>query len=401
MRRIFVFCCVAFCLNVFGLCAENKYQGRWTGALSLNGSELELVFNIAGECTLDVPAQGAKGISASLSQLPGGVVRIDVPSIGAYYEGMFLINRFVGTFHQNGMEFSLTLMGGVPQKPNRPQMPKAPFPYKTEDVIFAKGSAMLSGTLTMPEDGDLSTPVVLLVTGSGAQNRDEELFDHKPFAVIADAFARKGIASLRYDDRGFAKSTGDLASATTDTLAADAAAGIAYLRGRGYKTVGVVGHSEGGTIAFMLAAEGNVDFIISMAGMVEGGEATLLAQTVARTLAGGATEAQAQEYARKVVAEFRMAGNAWMSRFLRLDPVQYVKSAKCRVLAINGEKDIQVLADRNIPLVKSLLPAAETKIYPNLNHLFQHCDNVLDSYYDIEETISPEVLSDMIEWIKR
>ncbi len=256
--------------------------------------------------------------------------------------------------------------------------------------------------LTLPEGSGPDTPVLLMVSGSGQQNRDEELMEHKPFAVIADSFARNGIATLRYDDRGIGASTGDLAEATTDTFAEDALKGLEFLRARGYRKVGVLGHSEGGTIAFMLASQGGPDFIVSMAGMAETGEETLMAQTVRIAVAQGLPEDQATAYARQGVAATKASANPWMARFLELDPAEYIKSVTCPVLALNGEKDLQVIAERNIPIIKDLLPSATVRIYPDLNHLFQHCmTGSPTEYYEIEETISPEVLTDMVEWIKK
>lgn len=377
------------------------YEGSWTGTLSLNGTELELVFHLGDSCTVDVPAQGAKGLEAILSCEPGNPgVRIEIPSIGARFEGLHVYNMIAGTFFQSGLQFPMTLLNGSPEGPYRPQTPQPPFPYSVEEVSFANGTAVLSGSLTVPEGSGVDTPVVLMISGSGSQDRDEEIMDHRPFAVIADAFARAGIATLRYDDRGFAKSTGDIINVTTDTLAADAAAGIALLRRLGYTDVGALGHSEGGTIVFMLASEGLTDFVISMAGGMETGEQTILAQVRAQSLVAGATEEQADAYARQALDSFRFDGSAWSARFLALDPAQYIVDTKCRVLALNGEKDMQVLAERNIPVIEKLLPLAQVRVYPDLNHLFQHCTTGMPSeYYDIEETISDEVLSDMIAWI--
>ncbi len=402
MKYILSLILTLLCLTGFSQEIDDKYRGTWSGALDVNGTKLELVFHIGDECTLDVPAQGVKGFKAAFSQITEDSVRIQIPMIWAAFTGSYDGEQMTGTYFQSGVELPLTLLRGGPEKAKRPQTPVPPFPYNTEDVAFANGSAILSGTLTTPSTMNPDTPVVLMITGSGAQNRDEELMEHRPFSVIADAFARAGIASLRYDDRGFARSTGDLASATTDTLAADAAAGIAFLRSLGYTNVGALGHSEGGTIAFMLAADSAnaPEFIISMAGMVEQGEATLLAQVQAQALIAGMSEEQAQTYAQQIVEQFRSSGNAWSVRFLELNPAPYVKETKCRVLAINGGKDMQVLAERNIPMLQELLPEAETRIYPELNHLLQHCNTGLPAeYYDIEETISPQVLEDMIKWI--
>ncbi len=379
--------------------AAQNFEGIWSGAIDANGGKLVLVFHVSEEeCMLEVPAQGAT-VPAEMT-IDSGALKISIPTVGAKYEGMYFMDSIMGTFTQYGMEFPLTLKRGKPA-PKRPQTPVGPFPYESEEVTFANGDAMFGGTLTKPAGARFDIPILLMVSGSGQQNRDEEVMDHKPFAVIADAFARNGIATLRYDDRGVGVSTGDLTNATTDTFAADALSGLNYLRSIGYKKVGVLGHSEGGTIAFMLgASEGGPDFIISLAGMAENGEATLLAQTEKIALSQGIAEDQAKEYAKQVTAASKSGANTWMKRFLELDPTVYLGKVDCPVLALNGEKDLQVLAERNIPIIKEFIPSATVKVYPELNHLFQHCKTGSPTeYYDIEETISPEVLTDMIGWI--
>ncbi len=402
MKRLHAF--VLTLLAVWGIAAGEmkgqSFEGTWSGEIDVNGSKLGLVFHIGETCTLDVPAQGAKDIPAKFN-VDNGSLKIGIPLLGASYEGMFFMGSIMGTFRQNGMEFPLTLKQGEPV-PKRPQTPVGPFPYETTEVTFRNGDAVLSGTLTMPATVGKDVPVLLMVSGSGQQNRDEELMDHKPFAVIADAFARNGIATLRYDDRGCGASTGDLTTATTDTFAADALEGIRFLRAQGYAKVGILGHSEGGTIAFMLAASADgPDFIISLAGMAENGEATLLAQTEKIAVVQGLPEDQAKAYAKQSVTSAKTASNTWMKRFLELDPTAYISKITCPVLALNGEKDLQVIADRNIHIIKDSLPSATVKTYPDLNHLFQHCKTGSPTeYYEIEETISPEVLADMVNWIK-
>ncbi len=402
MKRVYKY--VLTLLAALGLAAgemrAQSFDGVWSGAIELGGEELLLVFHVGeGKCSLEVPAQGAM-VPAEMS-IDNGGLKIQIPMIGAKYEGMYFMNSFMGTFTQNGMEFPLTLKKGKPA-PKRPQTPVGPFPYETEEVTFANGEASFGGTLTMPVGADAGTPVLLMVSGSGQQDRDETLMEHKPFAVIADAFARNGIATLRYDDRGVGASTGDLSSATTDTFAEDALEGLKFLRAQGYTKVGVIGHSEGGTIAFMLAAsEGGPDFIISMAGMAENGEVTLLAQTEMIGMVQGLSADQAKAYAKQSVASAKATAKTWLRRFMELNPTEYLSRITCPVLALNGEKDLQVIAERNIPIIRDLLPSATVRTYPDLNHLFQHCiTGDPTQYYAIEETISPEVLSDMVNWIK-
>ena len=228
------------------------------------------------------------------------------------------------------------------------------------------------------------------------------MFEHKPFAVIADYFARHGIATLRYDDRNFGQSKGgDVAHATTQDFAQDAEAGIDYLRKRHeFGRIGVLGHSEGGNIAFILGAQQQVDFIISMAAVgVKGDEALTEQVNKYMEIAG--------EKMRMTVAEYRKQNVGkhvpWLDYFVDYDPTCDLRHTTCPVFALNGEKDCQVIATQNLTAIKEKLhrnKASQTKIYPQLNHLFQHCQSGLPAEYrQISETIAPEVLTDMTKWI--
>ena len=271
--------------------------GTWSGKLDVSGTTLSLVFHIGDSiATLDVPDQGAKQIPVSVKRSAFGSIELEVPSINASYKGLWTGKLITGTYTQNGMSFPLPLTPGAPVL-RRPQTPVGPFAYVNADVSFSNGDAVLKGTLTMPENCSRETPVLLMVTGSGFQNRDEAMFGHKPFAVIADAFANAGIATLRYDDRGFGESTGDVVSCTTEDLKNDALAGIGLLRGK-FDHVGVLGHSEGGSIALMLAAEGKADFVISLAGMVASGSETLLDQNRRALQMAGMPESETNNYCR-------------------------------------------------------------------------------------------------------
>ena len=183
----------------------NAQEGAWNGELDVMGTKLPLVFNFTTNgCTMDSPSQNAKGIPAEKTVTDDGTIKVKVGMIGATFEGKMANGEIKGTFTQNGFPLPLTLKPGkITVK--RPQTPVPPFPYKEESVSFTNAGYTFNGTLTLPENYTKETPVVLMVTGSGQQNRDEELFEHKPFAVIADALARQGIASLRYDDRGCKK----------------------------------------------------------------------------------------------------------------------------------------------------------------------------------------------------
>ena len=406
--------------------------GAWTGKLKVSGVELALIFNIGEEsATLDVPDQGAKDIPVEVSRDAVGGITLNVPAINASFKGLWAGKVIAGTFTQHGMSFPMTLTPGAPVV-RRPQTPVGPFPYTTEEVSFSNGDAVLKGTLTMPADCDRKTPVLVMVTGSGLQNRDEELFGHKPFAVIADAFARAGIATLRYDDRGFGESTGDVVLCTTEDLKNDALAGVKLLRDR-FERVGVIGHSEGGTIALMLAGERQVDFAVSLAGMIVSGAETLLAQNRRAFESAGLPESEVEAFARLLSDTFTAirtrsplpsADNyditdalrknyaaalpsfrtPYMEFFLGLDLSASLSGITCPVMALNGTKDTQVQCDRNIAALEAGLPSNSRSVIraeDGLNHLFQHCvTGEVSEYKSIEETFSPKVLSEMIAWIK-
>lgn len=409
-------------------CAQT---GTWSGKLDLQSTKLALVFHLDGDNpTMDSPDQGAKGIPINVTRTATGAITISIPSVGALYEGQWLVKQIVGTFTQMGASFPLTLTPGE-EKLNRPQTPKGPFPYKQEEVSFANGNAVLKGTLTMPEDCSRETPVLIMVTGSGLQNRDEELFEHKPFAVIADALARAGIATLRYDDRGFGESTGDAVNCTTEDLKNDALAGIRLLRER-FDNVGVIGHSEGGTIAFLLAAEGNADFIVSLAGMTISGKETLIWQNRIGLEAVNTPSEIVDAYCNALRAVFdaciddmpmpsagsfglppelqqrleavtRQIRSPYLKYFLALDVRPSLKNINCPVLALNGSKDMQVNAETNLGALQSGLssnPKTAIETVEGVNHLFQHCATGSSTEYrEIEETIDPEVLDRIVRWV--
>ena len=265
MKKIItLFSALVFSLAV----AAQALEGSWTGKLNVMGNQLNIVFNIAkGDgggltCTLDSPDQGAKGIPAEITVTDGTKVKISVATLMAEYDGELADGTIKGNFSQGGMSFPLDLKPGRVER-RCPQAPKEPYPYATEEVTFTNEAdkATLCGTLAYPVDfGNMkkgSVPLVVMVTGSGLQNRDEEVFDHKPFLVLADFLARNGIASLRYDDRGVGCSTCITADATTENYMKDALAAVNYARSRGdFGPVGVHGHSEGGAAASTPGAGG-------------------------------------------------------------------------------------------------------------------------------------------------
>lgn len=409
----------------------NAQEGAWNGELDVMGSKLPLVFNFSPNgCTMDSPSQNAKGIPAEKTVTDDGTIKVTVGMIGATFEGKMADGEIKGTFTQNGYPLPLTLKAGK-LAVKRPQTPVPPFPYKEESVSFTNAGYTFNGTLTLPENYTKDTPVVLMVTGSGQQNRDEELFEHKPFAVIADALARQGIASLRYDDRGW----GDARSVkfinfTVEDFCEDAAAALPLLRKR-FSKVGVLGHSEGGTIAMMLAAEGKADFIVSLAGMAISGKETLVMQNRQAMSAIGLPKETVDTYCNSIskaldeiasgkkaseinidgmpealkpitIKSLQQADTPYIRHFLNIDVSELLSKIKCPVLALNGTKDTQVDCTANtIQLERGLTNCKHTiKKVDGVNHLFQHCTtgNVIE-YQQIEETIAPEVLQTITGWI--
>ena len=411
--------------------AANAQEGTWNGELNVMGNKVPLVFNFSTNgCTIDSPSQGVNGIQAEKTVKEDGTIKVKVGMIGATFEGKMTDGEIKGTYVQNGFPLPLTLKPGK-LVVKRPQTPVPPFPYKEESVSFTNAQYTFNGTLTLPENYTKNTPVVLMVTGSGQQDRDEELFSHKPFAVIADALARQGIASLRYDDRGWGDNSVNFADFTTDDFRQDAAAAIPLLRKR-FNKVGILGHSEGGTIAMMLAAEGKADFIVSLAGMVISGKETLIMQNHQAMTAIGLPKEMVDSYCNGIskaldeiasgkkateinindvpvalkpitIKALQQADTPYIRHFLTVDVGKLLPKIKCPVLALNGTKDTQVDCDANTTRIEKGLANCKHSIkkIDGVNHLFQHCNTgIVTEYQQIEETISPEVLQEVAKWIK-
>ena len=438
--------------------------GQWYGKLAIQGTELRIVFNISKTengytSTMDSPDQGAKGIPVKSTNYENGILKIEMPNIKLEYSGELKSGTITGNLKQNGMSFPMNLSKEVIQKrvAIRPQEPKKPYPYYSEDITFEnkKDNITLAGTLSLPKK-EGKFPVVLLISGSGPQNRDEELLGHKPFLVLSDYLTRNGIAVLRFDDRGTALSEGNFKSATSLDFASDVEAGIQYLKTRkeiNKNKIGLIGHSEGGLIAPMVASKSNdVDFIVLLAGTgVTGEEILLLQQELIGRVSGisekdlmqskntnkGAFEivkkSNSQEvlikeltlYFEKIIKETPEAekpkevkeeeyvkmmvdelSNPWMQFFIKYNPAVSLEKVKCPVLAINGEKDLQVPAKINLEAIKNALDKGKNKNatvmeLPNLNHLFQECKTGSpEEYATIEETFSPKALEVVKNWIQ-
>lgn len=428
MKALRTLTSVVFAMMAF---AANAQEGTWNGELNVMGNKVPLVFNFSTNgCTIDSPSQGVNGIQAEKTVKEDGTISVKVGMIGATFEGKMTDGEIKGTFIQNGFPLPLTLKPGK-LVVKRPQTPVPPFPYKEEAVSFTNAQYTFNGTLTLPENYSKNTPVVLMVTGSGQQNRDEELFSHKPFAVIADALARQGIASLRYDDRGWGDESVNFADFTTDDFRQDAAAALPLLRKR-FNKVGILGHSEGGTIAMMLAAEGKADFIVSLAGMAISGKETLIMQNRQAMSAIGLPKETVDSYCNSIskaldeiasgkkaseiniddvpvalkpitIKALQQADTPYIRHFLTVDVGKLLPKIKCPVLALNGTKDTQVDCDANTTRIEKGLANCKHSIkkIDGVNHLFQHCNTgIVTEYQQIEETISPEVLQEVAEWIK-
>ena len=431
-------------------------SGNWNGILKVQGTELRLVFNIskidAGySSTMDSPDQGAKGIPVTTTSFENSILKIEILNAGIKYEGTLDADDvFNGTFKQGGFSIPMILNKGEIEKEilNRPQEPTEPYPYYSEEVSFTNtiDSITLSGTLTLPKK-EGTFPAVILISGSGPQNRDEEILGHKPFLVLSDFLTKNGIAVLRFDDRGIAKSTGDFNNATTFDFAKDVESAIVYLQKRkeiNKDKIGLIGHSEGGVIAPIIASKNTaIDFIVLMAGSTLRGDKLLLLQKYKIELQMGINKLLVENNqkifagAYEIILNERIEneklpdtlsnyfiskyGNAlpenqkialinqltdpWMINFIRLDPAIYLEKVTCPMLAINGSKDIQVPSKENLEIIENIFKNSKnTKVkvneLENLNHLFQECETgAIDEYKTIEQTISPIALNEILDWI--
>ncbi len=432
--------------------------GDWTGTLTIpNGGKLRLVLTLSrgsdGElrAELESPNQ-APGQKIPINDvgIEDGRLTFTSKAIGASYRGVWRDNMWDGTFIQ-GMPFELDLKrGGIdPASLRRPQDPEKPYPYREEEVRFTNDDAegvTLAGTLTLPQ-GDGPFPAAILISGSGPQDRNEELMNHRPFLVLADYLTRRGIAVLRYDDRGFAESTGSAEGATSADFATDANAAFRFLSARTdikQDAIGFIGHSEGGMIAPIAGASNDaLAYIIFLAGpggdlfteflnqqkrlvtsygtpqsslpaYMEAMEAILVASRDAESQEDAITAMEAvltparrkaiglasEEQAHQFMAQF---GNNWFRYFLNFDPKDHLSRLDMPVLALFGENDIQIEAKRNAAAMEKLWadhPNATVTILPKLNHLFQTSETgYIQEYAQIEETLAPIALTAMGDWI--
>jgi pimeloyl-ACP methyl ester carboxylesterase len=439
--------------------------GTWAGALDLGAAKLRLVVEFKRKDgggytgTMDSPDQGAFGLAIDEVTLDKQAVKFTMKMLGGSYAGELAADgkEIKGTWKQGGLSLALNLKPSEKvSPPKRPQEPKPPFPYEAEEVSYENKEAgiKLAGTLTLPKEGG-PFPAVLLISGSGPQDRNEELVGHKPFLVLADYLTRRGIAVLRVDDRGVGGTTGKPMESTIEDHAGDALAGVAFLKSRpeiDAKKIGLIGHSEGGLVAPAAAVRSSdVAFIVLLAGTGVTGEEIVYRQGELIALAAGAsaeavaknTAMQKQLFAvlkaeqdnaaaavkidalvkeatekltpeeRKAIegleelrkAQLQMLFTPWFRHFLTYDPAPVLAKLKCPVLATGGEKDLQVDPKQNLPPIEAALKAAGNTDYtiqelPGLNHLFQHCQTGSPSEYGtIEETINEAALKTVGDWI--
>ena len=452
--------CGLFAPAVTATQGVEEIVGDWRGTLEVpGGGRLPVIFHISetdGEHsgTLDSPSQDATGIAIDSVVFDSPHLSLRIAAIAGGYEGdLGTDGTIVGTWSQGGGAFPLTLARTQEAfaAPNRPQEPQAPFPYAAEPVRIASVPGVtLAGTLTLPPV-DTPSPAIVLISGSGPQDRDEALLGHRPFLVLADHLTRDGVAVLRLDDRGVGESTGTLADATTSDFADDTMAAVRFLDGRSdIGAIGLVGHSEGGLVAPMVANRlSEVQFVVLMAGPGLTGEEILYRQSDLIIKANGGSNEMAEANRRtqaalfavvkeeenpdvahdrlreilleslaqlsagstkeqldlQVKAQLRQITQPWFRYFLTYDPLPALRALDCPVLAINGEKDTQVPAHENLEAIRQALTDGRNADFDvvelsQLNHLFQTADTGSpNEYASIEETMSPRALQTITSWI--
>jgi|UPI0004851E11 fermentation-respiration switch protein FrsA (DUF1100 family) len=462
MKKFFT---LIFAFGAISTVFSQNITGTWNGILKVQGMQLSLVFNIKKtengfSSTMDSPDQKAFGIPVTTTNFENSKLAIAIANAGIGYEGVLGTDGIIiGTFKQSGQSFPMNLSKEKVEKEliKRPQLPQKPYSYYTEDVIFENKLANinLAGTLSLPTKEGFF-PAVILISGSGAQNRDEELLGHKPFLVLADYLTKNGIAVLRFDDRGTAMSKGDFKTATTLDFSTDVEAALQYLQTRkeiDQKKIGLIGHSEGGIIAPMVANKSkNVSFIILLAGTgIPGDELLLLQQELIGKASGISEEdlkkskiinTKAFEIVKKVTNSDQLKKDLtelisksikadpdnkipdgisesdyiamqvneitspWMQFFIKYNPALALEKVKYPVLALNGDKDLQVPSKVNLEAInKALVKGGNKKVtikeLPNLNHLFQECKTGSpEEYSEIEQTFSPSALTEILSWIQ-
>ncbi len=456
--------CISF--SSFAEDAKPTFEpaGMWEGSLDAGAMKMRLAFKIEKNAdgtlkgTWDSVDQGAKGMPIGSVKFEGGELKFDFPKSGASFTGKPSDDGKIvtGKWKQSGHELPLEIKRvDKLTELRRPQNPVKPYPYIEEEVTIENTAAKdvkLAGTLTLPK-GNGPFPAVVLITGSGQQDRDETLLSHKPFLVLADHLTKQGIAVLRCDDRGTGKSTGNHATSTSADFATDTYACVKFLQSRKEidgKRIGLAGHSEGGMIAPMVAAEHpeEVGFVILLAGPGLPGDQILIDQSrvllkamkveekkaalmgrLQMTLMKAACESAEDAKLSQCITSFiegltgderklldaddekvirssyKMLTAPWFQYFIHYDPRPNLRKVRCPLLAINGELDLQVTPKENLQAIAATMKEAgnkdvTTKEFAGLNHLFQHSKTGLPTEYgEIEETLSPDALDVIAQWI--
>ena len=440
---------------------SQEIAGKWYGTLNIPGNNLPIEINISKTekgfiSTMDSPKQKAFNIPVPTTTFENNILKFEIPAGKIQYVGILNNQaKILGFFTQNGqkmkLDFSKTESEEVVLK--RPQEPVKPYPYYSEEVTFEnkKEGITLAGTLTLPSK-EGTFPVVVLISGSGGQNRDEEILGHKPFLVISDYLTQNGFAVLRYDDRGIASSKGNYATATTLDFSYDTEAAVTYLLSRkeiNKKKIGLIGHSEGGVIAPMIASRNkNINFIVLLAGTGLRGDKLLLLQQELIAKSEGGTDEEIKKNKDLNTKIFNLIIKSsddeklkndittllkenpqdnlpegmtqedyinfalnqyttiWTKYFIKLDPSVALQKVKCPVFAINGSKDLQVPSRENLEIIKNSLIKGKNKQItiteiPNLNHLFQETTTGSVSEYEKnEQTFSPIALKEILTFLK-
>jgi len=453
--------------------AQKKFAGIWEGKLDVGRIAIRIVFHFDlqsdGKYTgsMDSPDQGVKGINCDDVSVRGDSIIVQIKKLRGGFNGLMVNDSTLdGNWSQGGKVFPLKIkkVAEVSKSPNRPQTPKPPFNYNVEDIEYdnADKSIHFGATFTYPK-GIGPFPTAILISGSGQQDRDETILGHKSFAVIADYLTNRGVAVLRVDDRQMGKSTGDVVNATSEDFANDVKVSLNYLKNRkevDKKRMGLIGHSEGGLIASIVASRNNdIDFVIMLAGPGVKGEDILVQQNEDILKGDGISAKAASSYGTlyrnmiedvlaesdttklypKMISDFEKwkanqsdqileqlklkrdnsndnqlamgfaqgFASQWIKYFIQSDPQPFIEKFNCKVLALNGSKDVQVNAAINLPAIKKALkksksPSYETKEIPGLNHLFQHCKKcTVEEYDEIEETFALEALEIMGKWLDK
>ncbi|MFA7117099.1 MAG: alpha/beta fold hydrolase [Bacteroidales bacterium] len=450
MKKI-ILTIIIFFFSILNINAQN-ITGWWKGDLNVMNQNLELYLHVLIDsdsnyvANLTIPEQSVIDLDAQIKYDNPKLV-LEISKYNILIEGVIINNSYMAQYHQNESNIPINFYPSDGPCSDRPQTPKPPYSYNIEEVTFhnAQDNIDLSGTYTYPKTGDDYSAVVM-ITGSGYQNRDEEIMGHKPFWVIADYLSKNGIAVLRYDDRGFGKSGGTMIGNTSEDFSRDVEAAITFLRKeKGINNVGLCGHSEGGPIAFIVAARNSskVNFIVSLAGPAIRGDEILLSQQIALAKAAGipetiylpannlnknlfdillssdnnnselkdsliyyvdhiSTDSIPSREKDKIIAQLT---DPWLYYFIKFNPFNDLVKLHLPILVLNGTKDLQVLSNINIPAYNKAFKESGNSKYEihelkGLNHLFQHADKgSVDEYFTIKETISPEVLDIIEQWI--